>query len=125
MVRWLGYSEASDSWEPKANILDPRLIEMFEKGIFLTDRIKKEPADVPEEPAPELKLSGFERGLTAKSIIGSTAMNGGRQVLIEWEEKDETPELVNYKEANKRCPQVVIKYYEQNLIFHPKIKVEN
>ena len=30
LVRWEGYTETDDTWEPEANILDARLIENFE-----------------------------------------------------------------------------------------------
>lgn len=77
MVRWLGYSADADTWEREENIYDKVLIEVLNTEM-LKNKMNKE-----ERPT----LSGFARGLTPVKIIGATNMNGRKQFLVTWAEK--------------------------------------
>ena len=58
---------------------------------------------------------GFERKLQAESILGvMKSSDEGVMFLIKWKDSNEA-DLVSSKEANINCPELVIKYYEENL----------
>lgn len=57
LVKWKGWSTRYNTWEPEENILDIRLIDMFERSNSTPKRIKKKPpiiedSDDDDVPAP-------------------------------------------------------------------------
>ncbi|XP_024867512.1 chromobox protein homolog 5-like [Temnothorax curvispinosus] len=57
---------------------------------------------------------GFERGLEADKILGSADDNGELMYLIQWK-GTEAVDMVSAKEANAKCPQIVIQFYEDRI----------
>jgi len=58
--------------------------------------------------------SGFKKGWTLEKIIGAMQRDGNLQFLVKWKGREDNS-LVNSSEANVKCPQDVIKFYESNL----------
>merc|ERR1711893_255799 len=104
LLKWKGYGDEDNTWEPKENLDCNDLIDEFEK------KRKKKKGD-------DDKPRGFDRRLDPERIIGATDSSGELMFLIKWKGSDEA-DLVPAKEANTKCPQTVIKFYEERLTWH-------
>lgn len=135
LLSWKGYGPEENTWEPKANLGCPELIKAFEEklkgkrkrpasskkddsGSSKTDGNKKQP------PAEETMVRGFDRGLQAERIIGATDSSGELLFLVKWKGSDEA-DLVPARQANVKCPQVVIQFYEERLSWHSSSQDED
>lgn len=127
-LKWKGYSDEDNTWEPEENLDCPDLISAFE------DARKKREAEASAkkrktidggEPAKaskkkttdEKKAQGFDRGLEPERILGATDTSGQLMFLMKWKDTDEA-DLVPAKQANVKCPQIVIQFYEERLTWH-------
>ncbi|XP_012729691.1 chromobox protein homolog 3a [Fundulus heteroclitus] len=125
-LKWKGFTEADNTWEPEENLDCPELISAF---LEAQKNIKEKPAavkrkasteEVEADPAKKTeaeKPRGFARNLDPERIIGATDSSGELMFLMKWKESDEA-DLVPAREANTRCPQVVISFYEERLTWH-------
>ncbi|XP_069768382.1 chromobox protein homolog 5-like isoform X3 [Narcine bancroftii] len=135
LLKWKGFSEAENTWEPEKNLDCPELIGEFlknykdqENGASSKDKsesIKRkssivngnEESKAKRKKEEEESVRGFDRGLEPEKIIGATDSCGELMFLMKWKESDEA-DLVLAKEANVRCPQIVIAFYEERLTWH-------
>jgi len=137
LLKWKGYGDEDNTWEPQENLGCPELIEAFEKNLKEKEAKgksdkgggKKRPADEGKDKpgpkksktiskeTPRAELTGFDRGLHADKIIGATDSSGELMFLMKWKDTDEA-DLVPARQANVKCPQVVISFYEERLTWH-------
>ncbi|XP_041940719.1 chromobox protein homolog 1a [Alosa pseudoharengus] len=133
LLKWKGFSDEDNTWEPEDNLDCPDLIAEFLQSQKSAHEEKKEggkrktgesDSDVGgEESRPKKrkdeaeKPRGFARGLDPERIIGATDSSGELMFLMKWKNSDEA-DLVPAKEANVKCPQVVISFYEERLTWH-------
>lgn len=134
LLKWRGYGDDDNTWEPRENLDCPELIDGFEKVHSENAKRGRTPAAKPGsekrkggpgggEPKAKLKKDGgerprgFDRNLDPERIIGATDSSGELMFLIKWKGSDEA-DLVPAREANVRCPQTVIKFYEERLTWH-------
>ncbi|XP_035912706.1 chromobox protein homolog 1-like [Anopheles stephensi] len=127
-LKWKGYSSEENTWEPEENLDCDDLIQAFKES-----RKKKEAKeessgrksklkDATEEskvvPAKRKntgeKKMGFDRGLVPEEIIGATDDHGKLMFLMKWKNAANA-DLVPAEQANVKCPQIVIKFYESRL----------
>uniref|UniRef100_A0A3B3RWR2 Chromobox 5 n=1 Tax=Paramormyrops kingsleyae TaxID=1676925 RepID=A0A3B3RWR2_9TELE len=124
-LKWKGYSEKHNSWEPEKNLDCAELIAEFMKTyVKPTGEGQPKSAGVTRRVLigalwieSILIARGFERGLQPEKIIGATDSCGDLMFLMKWKDSDEA-DLVLAKEANKKCPQIVIAFYEERLTWH-------
>ncbi|KAJ8273888.1 hypothetical protein GJAV_G00106610 [Gymnothorax javanicus] len=131
-LKWKGFSDADNTWEPEENLDCPELIEAFlaargaagDQAAAAAESQKRK-SEEPEAEATKAKKKkdlvekprGFARNLDPERIIGATDSSGELMFLMKWKDSDEA-DLVPAKEANTRCPQVVIAFYEERLTWH-------
>uniref|UniRef100_A0A8C6QQY0 Chromo domain-containing protein n=1 Tax=Nannospalax galili TaxID=1026970 RepID=A0A8C6QQY0_NANGA len=99
-LKWKGFTDTDNTWEPEENLDCPELIEAF----------------LNSQKAGKGK-DGFARGLDPERIIGATDSSGELMFLMKWKDSDEA-DLVLAKEANVKCPPIVIASYEERLTWH-------
>lgn len=128
-----GYSDSENTWEPESNLDCPDLISTFEENRKKNEALKKQEekakirkststptpdSNKPKKPKmEEKKQQGFDRGLEPERIIGATDSSGDLMFLMKWKGTDEA-DLVPAKQANVKCPQIVIQFYEERLTWH-------
>jgi len=118
LLKWKGYGDEDNTWEPKENLDCEDLIEEFEnkrkrKSAGPASAEKKRAGDAGKrKKGDDDRPRGFNRGLEPERIIGATDSSGELMFLIKWKGSDEA-DLVPAKEANVKCPQTVIKFYEE------------
>ncbi|XP_035476486.1 chromobox protein homolog 3a isoform X3 [Scophthalmus maximus] len=125
-LKWKGFTDADNTWEPEENLDCPELISAFlEAQKTITEKPapmkRKASTDEPETEAKKKDVAekprGFARNLDPERIIGATDSSGELMFLMKWKDSDEA-DLVPAREANTRCPQVVISFYEERLTWH-------
>jgi len=134
-LKWKGYSNDENTWEPEENLDCPDLIAAFEEqrkkkeaagGKRSEEKEQKKrkssstptPTQANKKKVPEeKKAEGFDRNLEPERIIGATDSSGELMFLMKWKGTDDA-DLVPARVANVKCPQIVIKFYEERLTWH-------
>nr|ALS04355.1 chromobox protein homolog 3 isoform x2 [Acartia pacifica] len=132
-LSWKGFGPEENTWEPRENLDCPDLIKQFEDSRRKGDKAKRssskntvaeEPPAKRKHPDEDARPRGFERGLQPERIIGATDSSGELMFLIKWKGSDEA-DLVPARQANIKCPQVVIQFYEERLSWHTSSQDED
>lgn len=149
LLKWKGYDDADNTWEPVENLDCEALLQEFEKKISKSKKKRKriiEPDDQSESESPSVStsnsniikselrklstdsnessldtkvVSDFER-YEPEKILGVTNVGGPLKFLMRWKDF-QSATFVLAKEANIICPLLVIDYYETRLkLFEPK-----
>ncbi|XP_055373839.1 chromobox protein homolog 1 [Condylostylus longicornis] len=118
LLKWKGYTDEDNTWEPEENCNCPQLIAKFEE-----DRQKPSKNRTNQKPKIEEieKPRGYDRGLAIKRICGATDCTGDILFLIEWEDCEEL-DLIPALIVNEKDPETVIAFYEQRCPLSKKAK---
>ncbi|XP_012307928.2 chromobox protein homolog 1-like [Aotus nancymaae] len=119
LLKWKGFSDEDNTWEPEGNLDCPDLIAEFlksQKTAHETDKSeggklkadsdsedKGEESKAKKKKEESEKPQGFARGLEPERIIGATDSSGELMFLIKCKNSDEA-DLDPAKEANVKCP---------------------
>lgn len=124
LLKWEGFEDKDNTWEPEKNLTCPGMIQAFEVEYAKNEEEKtrkRKHAGTPTAEAKaskkEKKVHGFDKGYTPVKIIGATDSSGPLMFLMKWAGRDEA-DLVPASQANIKCPQIVIKFYEERLTWH-------
>nr|XP_023410773.1 interferon regulatory factor 2 isoform X2 [Loxodonta africana]XP_023410774.1 interferon regulatory factor 2 isoform X2 [Loxodonta africana]XP_023410775.1 interferon regulatory factor 2 isoform X2 [Loxodonta africana]XP_023410776.1 interferon regulatory factor 2 isoform X2 [Loxodonta africana] len=128
LLKWKGFTDADNTWEPEENLVCLELIEAFlnsQKAVKEKHGSKRkslydnEPDDSKSKKKRDAAVTprGFARGLDPERIIDAMDTSGELLFLMKWKDSDEA-DLVLAKEANVKCPQIVIAFYEERLTWH-------
>jgi hypothetical protein len=126
LLKWKGYPDSENTWEPEENLECPDLIADYEDKAKKKKEEKKRKSQGDEESTSKRKKKvaeeddkprGFDRGLQPERIIGATDSGGELMFLMKWKDSDEA-DLVPARRANVACPQIVIAFYEERLTWH-------
>uniref|UniRef100_A0A3P8SQY8 Chromobox homolog 3b n=1 Tax=Amphiprion percula TaxID=161767 RepID=A0A3P8SQY8_AMPPE len=141
-LKWKGFTDAENTWEPEDNLDCPELIEEFlrtynpeDDEVFIPkEEMTEQETEIScvQEPhavqsnsslvlQPDEEQSDAPTNLSTylepECIIGSTDRKGELMFLVKWKNSDDVA-LLPAREASARCPQVVIDFYEQKLTWH-------
>lgn len=122
-LKWKGYPDSDNTWEPIEHLECPELISAFEeqykaRGASKRRAVAPTPKEEPKKKEPKIGGQvGFDRGLKPDKILGATDASGEVYFLMKWKDTEAT-DLVPAKEANVKCPQLVIQFYEKRLTWH-------
>ncbi|KAF5285191.1 hypothetical protein FQR65_LT13307 [Abscondita terminalis] len=126
LLKWRGYSHKDNTWEPEYYLDCPNLVAEFEanrrRKTEFQYRKRKYTATVTSDYKLEekKKVIGFARGFQPEQILAATNSSGQLLFLMKWANTNKA-DLVPAVEANIRCPQVVIDFYERHIVLlHPK-----
>merc|ERR1719427_680418 len=117
-LKWKGFTDADNTWEPAENLNCPNLVNVYE-----TERKNKKTSKtmtLDQKKGKKRKSTGegnngFEKGFSAKEIVGATEEKGKVYFLIKWTDKTQEDELVPASVVNVSIPQMVIAFYEARL----------
>uniref|UniRef100_A0A0X3Q5C8 Chromobox protein homolog 3 n=1 Tax=Schistocephalus solidus TaxID=70667 RepID=A0A0X3Q5C8_SCHSO len=110
LVKWKDHDDSHNTWEPVGNLACPRILHEF----FLQRSLAEE--KIVDVEVNSDKPYGFERGLAPTCITGVTKVDEELYFLIKWKGRKD-PDVVPATQANVRCPQLVIGFYESILYF--------
>ncbi|NWH20662.1 CBX5 protein, partial [Grus americana] len=132
LLKWKGFSEEHNTWEPEKNLDCPELISEFMRKY---KKMKEGDGNKPREKVESAKRKGglpaggedvkvkkkreVREGPATGMETGTQGMRMGTQGMEMGTQKDtDEADLVLAKEANLKCPQIVIAFYEERLTWH-------
>ncbi|KAH8410950.1 hypothetical protein KR222_000825, partial [Zaprionus bogoriensis] len=119
-LKWKGYPRSQNTWEPVEHLAHcTDLIVDFE---LRSQKRKATSTDVNNCVDESAGMQfGFARGLKPAKILGATNSSGSLMFLMSWT-NSKRAEMVPAKLANIKCPQLVIKFYEERLTWMDRKK---
>lgn len=111
-IKWKGYPNSDNTWEPEEHCHCPQLIQKFEESRAKAKKRGDKKPKIEEISKPR----GYDRGLTIDEILGATDVTGDISYLIKWSGCNEY-DLVAGAEVRERDPMSVLEFYEKRSPF--------
>ncbi|XP_048191374.1 chromobox protein homolog 3-like [Perognathus longimembris pacificus] len=102
LLKWKGYPDDQNTWEAEENLHCADLITAF---------INSDECGLP--PSEFEDRNSFASGLKPEKIIGVTNIGGELMFVMKGKHVDQV-EMVLATEANAKCPQLVIAFYQES-----------
>ncbi|XP_045535326.1 chromobox protein homolog 1 [Papilio machaon] len=139
LLKWKGYSDEDNTWEPEDNLDCPELISAYEEARLKKEAIPNVTESVEETPTRKRsrradkkkkieeveKPRGLNRGLAPEKIVAGQLFHGTLYFLVKWEGCMEL-DVVPGHALGEAFPDFVIQYYSSCVPFsvrHPVPKV--
>ncbi|XP_032450602.1 chromobox protein homolog 3-like, partial [Lynx canadensis] len=131
-LQWKGFTDTDNTWEPEENLDCPELLEAFLFSFLNSRKAGKEKDGTKRKSLSDSesddskskkkrdgaeKPRAFTRGLDPERIIGATDSSAELMFLMKRKDLDDVHSVLA-KEANMKCPQIVIAFYEEKLTWH-------
>jgi len=108
LIKWDGFPDSDNTWEPRDHLDCRQMMEDFDRMATARAEQRKRQSEEPRRGRPN--PAAFE----AEDIIGATDSSGELMFLMKWKGRDQ-PDLVPARQANVKCPKLVIKFFERRL----------
>ena len=126
-LKWKGYPDSDNTWEPAENLDCEELIQAFERKQQKKGRLPEAARASPARDSVKKKAKASTSTSTKQKqssqepdrIIGATDASGELMFLMKWKGSEEA-DLISAREANTRFPQTVIQFYEKRLTWKNK-----
>ncbi|XP_050349415.1 chromobox protein homolog 1-like [Nymphalis io] len=127
LLKWKGYSNEDNTWEPEDNLDCPDLISAYEEARLKREREVAAPPEVEEGHSTRKRAKrgdkkkkieeiekprGLARGLQPEKILAGQLFHGTLYFLVKWRDCTEM-DVVPGHELGQSFPDFVINYYEQ------------
>jgi len=133
LLKWKGFSDNENTWEPAENLECPELIAAFmaeqkekqqtpvsngKRSHSTSNNTENQDNTSTKRPRVEYEQTGYNRGLLPEMLMGATDIYDGELMfLVKWKGISK-PELVPSRIVNKQSAQLVIKFYEDRLTWN-------
>lgn len=122
LLKWKGYSNDDNTWEPVEHMKCKKLITKFEKDVNSQSKVAKKmknpivKLEIKQEPGQNILplLDTKIPGKIPERIISVLNISGELKFFLKWKDVDKI-ELVPAAMLHTVCPQMVIDYYERHL----------
>uniref|UniRef100_A0A5S6QKA1 Chromo domain-containing protein n=1 Tax=Trichuris muris TaxID=70415 RepID=A0A5S6QKA1_TRIMR len=115
LLKWDGYDDAENTWEPVENLHCFEMIEHFERRKLL-ELLAKERKNLILKDAGDRTTGKFEQGHEAEAVLNVVMVDGELLHLVKFRESDAV-ELVPASFVNEKWPCLVIEFYERRIEF--------
>jgi len=115
-IKWKDWPASTNTWEPVEHLSCEEKVKEFEEKLTATKAAQAAARKKTKEfSLPQSEIGyGFDRQLEPEKILAATDRGGALKFVMKWKNR-EKPDVVLAAEANMKCPQIVIKFYEDRL----------
>ncbi|KAL5283962.1 HP1C family protein [Megaselia abdita] len=120
LLKWRGYTDADNTWEPEVNCNCPHLIKKFEEDRLI--KLKESNIKKVKKPKIEevVKPRGYDRELPIDKIVGAaTHPSGEVMYLVKWQFCDEF-DMVSGKLVKEKSPEALLDFFQAKCPYQKK-----
>jgi chromobox protein 1 len=113
LLKWKGFDDSENSWEPVENLDCEDLIKNYENKIKITRKRKsKKSNSIDSKSSDESDNDNTEHQKVAEKVVNVQNVNGQIIYCIKFKEIKE-PVMIKSKKARLLYPQLILKHYDK------------